>query len=172
MSELEETELREWVDKAQLSQLVAALGSAVDRGDRDRIAACYAEDSFDDHGLFQGSGAEFADFMSHPRPLTGYHHLLGQSLFEVAGDEAWGETWFLFHGAFHPGGAAATGTGVVLEGWGRYIDYFVRTPAGWKVKYRRVVPDRVPAGDDLSAYAPSRRDRTDPSYERRRGPVS
>ena len=31
--------------------------------------------------------------------LDAMHHLLGQSVFEVKGDEAWGETFFIFHGA-------------------------------------------------------------------------
>ena len=42
-----------WSDKLELAELVAVLSSAVDRADRSRIATCYAEDSFDDHGTFR-----------------------------------------------------------------------------------------------------------------------
>ncbi len=91
-------ETRRWVDQQELAELVAVLSSAVDRADRDRIASCYAEDSFDDHGTFKGTGQAFADFVCRPGPMSTMHHLLGQSIFEVQGDEAWGETFYVFHG--------------------------------------------------------------------------
>lgn len=150
---------RGWEDKLALAELVAVLSSAVDRGDRPRIVDCYSEDSTDDHGGFKGSGAEFADFVCGPGAMRSMHHLLGQSVFDVHGDEAWGETFFVFHGA-----AGA----VEVEGHGRYVDYFRKVEGAWKLHYRRVVPDKVP--DDISAYWRAARDRTDPSYDRRRGP--
>jgi len=152
---------RTWLDKAELAELVAVLSSAVDRGDRDRIVGCYSADSYDDHGVFKGSGREFADFVCGPGAMTTMHHLVGQSVFDVVGDEAWGETFFVFHGTF--------GT-TAVSGHGRYVDYFRRDDGAWKLAYRRVVPDAVPAGDDLSAYARASRGRGDPSYDRRRGP--
>lgn len=152
-----------WVDKIALTELVAKLSSAVDRGDRERITACYAEDSYDDHGAFKGSGAQFADFVCGPGSMTKMHHLLGQSIFEVDGNEAWGETFFSFHGALGS---------TVVSGYGRYVDYFERVGESWKLKFRRVVPDASPAGDDPSAYWGSSRDRNDPSYDRLRWPRS
>jgi hypothetical protein len=150
-----------WRDKLELAELVAVLSSAVDRGDRERIASCYTEDSFDDHGTFKGSGQEFAAFVSRPGPMTSMHHLIGQSVFDVRGDEAWGETFYVFHGK---AGTAA------VSGHGRYADYFRRLEGSWKLAYRRVLPDAVPAGDDPGAYWPSFRGKQDPSYDRRRGP--
>lgn len=150
-----------WADKLELAELVAVLSSAVDRGDRERIASCYADVSYDDHGGFKGSGRAFADFVCGPGALPGMHHLLGQSVFDVQGDEAWGETFFAFHAAAGPAG---------VSGHGRYVDYFRRTEGRWKLAYRRVVPDRVPDGDDAAAYWPASRDRSDPSYDRRRWP--
>jgi hypothetical protein len=38
-------DLQSWLDKNALAELVAVLSSAVDRGDKDRIAACYAAES-------------------------------------------------------------------------------------------------------------------------------
>ncbi len=150
-----------WLDKLQLTELLAVLSSAVDRADRVRIASCYTEDSFDDHGTFKGSGAQFADFVCRPGPMSTMHHLLGQSIFDVEGDEAWGETFYVFHGA--AGGAQ-------VSGHGRYVDYFRRVDGYWKLAYRRVVPDAVPAGDDAAAYWQPRRGRDDPSYDRSRRP--
>jgi hypothetical protein len=150
-----------WSDKLELAELVAILSSAVDRGDRERIASCYAEVSYDDHGTFKGPGQEFAGFVSRPGPMGAMHHLLGQSVFDVEGDEAWGETFYVFHGT--------VGT-VGVSGYGRYVDYFRRIDGTWKLAYRRVVPDAVPAGDDQSAYRKPSRGRDDPSYDRLRWP--
>ena len=152
--------MQAWADKCDLAELVAVLSSAMDRGDRERIAACYAEESYDDHGSFKGSGREFADFMCEAGPLQSMHHLLGQSVFHVEGDEAWGETFWVFHGR-----AGST----EVSGYGRYIDYFRRIDSAWKITYRRVVPDRTP-GDDPSTYWSPSRDRSDPVYDRRRWP--
>ena len=150
-----------WKDKLELAELVAILSSAVDRGDVERITSCYAEDSYDDHGTFKGTGREFAEFVSAPGPMSTMHHLLGQSIFDVEGDEAWGETFYGFNGT-----AGATR----VSGHGRYADYFRRIDGSWKLVYRRVLPDAVPAGDDSTAYSQPSRGRDDPSYDRRRGP--
>ena len=87
------------------------------------------------------------------------HHLIGQSVFDIEGDEAWGETFYVFHGTAGP---------TAVSGHGRYADYFRRIDGSWKFAYRRVLPDAVPAGDDPAAYWLARRDREDPSYDRRR----
>ena len=149
------------IDKQELAELVATLSSAVDRADRDRIASCYTEDSFDDHGTFKGTGREFAEFVCGPGPMTSMHHLIGQSIFEVDGEDAWGETFYVFHGSV---GSTRVG------GHGRYVDYFRRVGATWKLAYRRVVPDAVPVGDDADAYWQPTRDGNDPSYDRKRFP--
>jgi ketosteroid isomerase-like protein len=148
-----------WQDKSVLAQLLAALSAAVDRGDRQGIIDCYAEDSFDDHGAFKGSGREFAEMICSASSLVGQltmHHLLGQSVFEVEGDDAWGETFFVVHAVI--GGRTVTS-------YGRYIDYFGRIDEQWKLVYRRVVPDVTLPGDDGPYWKPSR-DRSDPRYDR------
>jgi hypothetical protein len=150
-----------WIDKLALAELLAVLSSAVDRAERARIASCYTEDSFDDHGTFKGTGAAFAEFVCRPGPMRSMHHLLGQSVFDVRGDEAWGETFYVFHG--HAGGGMVTGHG-------RYVDHFRRVEGTWKLAYRRVVPEAVPAGDDAASYWQPSRDRDDPSYDRLRRP--
>lgn len=157
-----------WIDKNELADLVAVLSSAVDRGDEERIASCYTAESYDDHGAFKGSGREFAAYICSPSPTREgdalLHHLLGQSIFEVDGDEAWGETFFIFH---------LSAGGQLSPGFGRYIDYFQRIDSRWKVKYRRVVPDWVGSvgstvSPSLASYVRGARDRTDPLYDRRR----
>jgi hypothetical protein len=153
------TDIHTWIDKQELAELVAKLSSAVDRGDHDSIVCCYADESFDDHGAFKGSGREFAEFFCAAALPSKIQHLLGQSVFELHGDEAWGETFFIFNGLGSQ------------PGFGRYIDYFQRFESGWKLKYRRVVPDRTVEGDDATQYWASSRDRTDPLYDHQRWPA-
>jgi ketosteroid isomerase-like protein len=157
-------EIAAWADKSALTELVARLAAAADRADHDAIVECYTPDSYDDHGAFKGSGAEFADMIcasdGRAAQLT-MHHLLGQSVFDVDGEQAWGETFFVMH--------ALIG-GQVIASYGRYIDYFRRSDGGWKVAYRRVVPDVTIPGDDPEQYWQPRRDHTDPRYDRLTAP--
>ena len=153
-----------WIDKSELAELVAALSFAVDRGDEDAIIACYADDSYDDHGGFKGSGREFAAMIvgpSGPGAFMTMHHLLGQSVFDVDRDDAWGETSFVMHAVIGEQTAC---------GFGRYLDYFRRVDGKWKVAYRRVVPDATIPGDDATRYWAPRRDRTDPRHDRLTAP--
>lgn len=150
-----------WTDKMELAELVAVLSSAVDRADEERIASCYTDDSHDDHGTFKGSGREFAVYVSKNSSLDAMHHLLGQSVFEVKEDQAWGETFFIFNGRIGSN---------ELRGHGRYVDYFRRVAGSWKLKYRRVVPDGIPKGDDPDVYWRASRDKADPSFDRRTSP--
>jgi hypothetical protein len=159
-------EIHAWVDKSALGELVARLAAAADRADHAAIVACYAPQSYDDHGAFKGSGAEFAAMIcavdGRAAQLT-MHHLLGQSVFEVEGDNAWGETLFVMHALI---------AGRVTASYGRYIDHFQRIAGEWKLAYRRVVPDVTIPGDDPSQYWPSRRDHTDARYDRLTAPPS
>jgi hypothetical protein len=151
--------LQAWLDKLDLAELVAVLSAAVDRGDREAIIGCYAEASYDDHGAFKGSGREFAEMICAPsgpgRQMT-MHHLLGQSVFDIEGDDAWGETFFVMHAII---------VGRTMASFGRYVDHFRRIDGRWKLVYRRVVPDATLPGDDANYWTPSR-NRSDPRYDR------
>jgi hypothetical protein len=153
-----------WIDKCALTELVARLSVAVDRADESAIIECYAEDSYDDHGAFKGSGAEFAEMIcgsSGPGAMMAMHHLLGQSVFDVEDDGAWGETFFVMH--------AVVGERV-HSAFGRYLDYFRRIDGKWKLSFRRVVPDHTFPGDDPDNYWKPSQDRNDPRYDRLTGP--
>lgn len=153
------SQLQKWLDKLALTELLAVLSAAVDRGDREAIIGCYAEESYDDHGAFKGSGREFAEMVcapAGPGDQMTMHHLLGQSVFDVAGDDAWGETFFVMH---------AVVAGRTMTSFGRYVDYFRRIDEKWKLVYRRVVPDATLPGDDAKYWTPTH-DRSDPRYDR------
>ncbi|WP_344041865.1 nuclear transport factor 2 family protein [Nocardioides panacihumi] len=153
-------------DKMALTELVARLERAVDRKDRDGILSCYSEKSFDDHGRFRGGREEFAEFICNNPGFTTaspfIYHLMGQSLFEVDGDEAYGESYFWY--------AMQVQEGKLYQSIGRYLDYFQRSEDGWRVTYRRVVMEwdgsleaqnAVPGG-----HFRGTRDESDPLYQR------
>ena len=161
----------EWVDKQRLAELVARLCRALDRGDYEAIAGCYTPDSYDDHGVYTGTGAGFADFaMGNLKGVVSNHHAITTQLFDVAGDEAWGESYYTMY--------KVRSDGSCMLSFGRYIDYFKRVDGRWLVHYRRVVPewsgdiqatkigDLRAAGYSQSVIGPS-----DPVYDKRTGPL-
>jgi hypothetical protein len=163
-------DLETLADKQALTELVAALERAVDRMDRDGILACYGEKSFDDHGRWRGTGQEFAAFICDNPAFTAasrfIYHLMGQSIFEVDGDEAWGESYYWY--------AMQVEDDKLFQSIGRYLDYFERAEDGWRITYRRVVVDwdgsldaqvAVPGG-----HFRGTRDTSDPLYTRLKWP--
>jgi hypothetical protein len=156
-------------DRLELSDLLARLSRGIDRADHEMIVSCYAEDSFDDHGGFKGTGREFADYICGGSPLSGTAkfvlHCLGQQLFDIRGDEAFGETAYMMDMMPADGG--------LVHSCGRYVDYFQRIDGCWVIKYRRVIPEWT-GKVDRSEYPPatdrvrSARDRTDPVYDGQR----
>jgi hypothetical protein len=151
-------------DKIELTELVARIARAVDRKDGPGILACYSEKSFDDHGRFRGSGEEFTEFIvNNPGFTTAspfIYHLMGQSIFDVDGDEAHGETYFCYW--------MKTAPDSLYQSIGRYLDYFQRTGKGWTLTYRRVVMewDGTVSSTDAAPGGHFRgtRDENDPLY--------
>ncbi|MGI5519101.1 nuclear transport factor 2 family protein [Streptomyces sp. CA-106131] len=163
-------DLETLADKLALTELVARLEQAVDRKDREEILACYSQKSFDDHGRWRGSGEEFAEFICNNPGFTTaskfIYHLMGQSIFEIEGDEAYGESYFAYW--------MQTSEDRLYQSIGRYLDYFERADDGWRITYRRVVMEwdgtlvaenAVPGG-----HFRGTRDKTDPLYKRLKWP--
>jgi hypothetical protein len=159
------TDRDELQDKIELGELVARISRGVDRRDEAMIASCYTEDSIDYHGAFTGTGREFADYICNRSPISSkarfLHHSLAQSIFDIDGDRAFGETYFDFHMQVEPE--------AVFQGIGRYVDEFARVDGRWLLKVRRVVTEWTgtvqvttlgPGEQDISGT----RDRTDPLY--------
>jgi hypothetical protein len=109
----------------------------MDRVDAEMIANCYWPGAIDDHGMFVGSGADFAvkPERSSPDNISAHHHL-GQSLIEVHGTLALSETYFFYTGIR----GYADGSRWV-EVHGRYLDRLELRDGEWKLLYRKVVID-------------------------------
>jgi hypothetical protein len=159
-------------DRLDLLDLLARLSRAIDRSDRETIISCYADESYDDHGGgYAGSGAGFADYICGASPTSGNAkfllHLLGQSLFDIDGDEAFGETAYMMD--------LQLASGELVHASGRYLDYFQRIKGSWKIKYRRVVSEYTGTVNATEyprspGQLSSARDKSDPVYHPRRWP--
>jgi len=126
--------VRELLQHQALRELLSRLSRGVDRADRELIVSCYTPDGRDEHGLFSGTGAEFADWICDRRlGSRHYHHQLGSSLFRIEGDRAVGETSYTFHRVGHDDS--------LMVSFGRYLDRFRRGDDGWRIEHRQVVAE-------------------------------
>jgi hypothetical protein len=134
-----EARLREIADHHDIRQTLAEYCHACDRADEAMMAALYTEDSFDDHGLVQAPGAEYAKAMTRliVDRTEAVWHVLGQSLIKVDGDEAGAETVFLGIMRLNP----VDGVGKINQLAGRFVDRLERVDGKWKIRHRTCVRD-------------------------------
>ncbi len=184
MSEEMSAELRELLDREAIRDCLARYARGVDRLDRELLLSAYHEDAVDDHGKFLGSPAEFADwaFAMHSGFHVSHQHAILGSTFDIDGDTAHVETYFLFLAMNRSGRPWSLSSG-------RYIDRFERRDGRWAIAFRVCVRDwastdthavegdqstltATPGAlpDHVRAFfrsAPAgARDRSDPSYTR------
>lgn len=161
--------LQEMLDHFEITKLLNEYCHGLDRMDQDRMAGIYAKDSFDNHGLFQCSGPEFAErVLRHMKSgaSSGDSHLLGQTLIKVDGDTAGADTYFFAVSRK----AESDGSEALLQMGGRYVDRLVREEGRWKVKDRTCVRDwsvSIPVHQDWMKgmpFAQGQRSNQDPSY--------
>ena len=129
--------LEAFADKQECAELVAKLARGIDRCDADLVRSCFHPDATDDHGLFKGTAADFVDWvMPLLETMERTQHVIGQSLIELAGDKAAGESYFIAHHTINtPDGA------VLMIAAGRYLDTFERRGGAWKISHRHAVYD-------------------------------
>jgi hypothetical protein len=129
---------QEIIDHHQIRKVLAEYCNACDRCDQIRMAAVYAEDSWDDHGPRGGKGADFAkvitEEMIHVDSLS---HLLGQSTIKVDGGRAGVETYFF---AAMRVDAAEDGP-VIHQLGGRFVDELIREGQEWRISRRIALRD-------------------------------
>jgi hypothetical protein len=120
--------------KQDIYELSCRYMRALDRLDVDLMKSVFFDDAWCEYGFIDCPAPEFADFCM--RALGGHvanHHMIGNVLVEVEGDEAFGEVYF--H-AYHKV-PAASGEGfedLVIAG--RYLDRYERRDGTWKIAYR------------------------------------
>ncbi|GAA3652762.1 hypothetical protein GCM10022237_10840 [Nocardioides ginsengisoli] len=159
-------------DRREIHDVVLRYCRAVDRLDFDGIRAVYADDGVDHHTGFSGPADDYVAWLRELLPrLDGTMHLVGNHLAELSADgaEAVAETYGT---AVHWGTPSTDARRNFTSGF-RYVDHFVRTPAGWRIRERWAVREwtRSDAGRLLSPEGEGprgRRDQEDPVFALRR----
>lgn len=132
-------QLQEILDHHQIRKVLALYCHACDRADADLMGSLYTQDSYDDHGIVKGSGADYSRQITAiiEETTSVMSHTLGQSIIHIEGDEARAETFFL---AFMTVGAD-DGIPRMSQLAGRFVDRLERTAEGWKIRHRIAVHD-------------------------------
>ncbi len=170
------TGMEEILAKDEIREVIMRLARGTDRRDKDLIRSCYHSDAMDDHGAFQGSADEFADWAVEVLQPMRTQHFLGQIRIEVKGDVAHAESYCEAHHVFESGPEMMPPEGLQpgTMDWTmslRYVDRFEKRDNGpWLIANRVCVWDFeyiVPASnkwDVGETFIRGRHDRQDPSY--------
>ena len=159
--------LKRLLDRQAITDVLARYCAGVDRLDAELVASCYHPDATDDHGVFRGTGHDFAAHVVAvlERHADATHHQLGQVLVDFLDDGvARVESYVL---AYHRIDGEA---GVELEAFGgRYLDRFEVREGCWRIASRRVLPHWNARGPITEFFArgvfdEGARDRDDPRY--------
>ncbi len=147
------------LDRAEIADLLALYCRGLDRRDEATLRAIYHEDATEDRGegLYVGPAQEWVTWTLRVLPVFALtQHCILNTLIDIGGDEAHGETYFNAYHRFHEPnrekaeavtGAAIPddiswpdgGTELILAG--RYLDRFERRDGHWKIAYRRMICD-------------------------------
>ena len=164
MSGMRDPALQELLDKQALYELVARYCRAVDRVDEELLRSVYWEDAIDEHGPFVGTVDEFVEEHRNGGSWSGrkleepVQHAITNTLFDVRGDVAYGETYVEVR--------RVRDGGVFIEGIARQVDRFERRGGEWRIAHRRILLDYAGPGRDFTKFLHGARDRSDASYER------
>lgn len=157
--------------KQTITEVIYRYCRALDRMDRDLADTIWHPDGTADYGSFQGTGAQFLDYVwaQHERVL-GHTHAVSNVLIEVNGERAASETYVVatLWGSAVPGGMPPLFTQVVVRG--RYVDTWSFRDGAWAIDHRHFVEDLILTSGlqgtlkSEPGKTPGRRDREDPSY--------
>jgi SnoaL-like domain len=160
-----ETRLRDLLDKQAIHEVMLRYCRGIDHRDDDLVRSTYHPDAFDDHGSFVGGIEDLivANRTERPGWVTRTStHMIGNCLIELAGDEAYVETYFLVHKPL-----TVDGVEHIRVRAGRYLDLFERRNEEWRIKRRTVVDDfnRLDlAPEPPEGHTPGRFSLDDPVY--------
>ncbi len=152
-----------------IRDLAALYMRGLDRLDRDLLRSQFWDDAFLNYGIYEGGPDGFADFCidalkTHHRN----HHMLGQHLIDMSGDEAFGEVYYqAYHKLTNESGEQRD-----LFITGRYVDRYEKRGSVWKIAYRSELVDWVrddPCTDDFldgTQMIVGARKPLDPLYDR------
>jgi hypothetical protein len=165
---LSDNDIDSLLAKQSIYELACKYSRGLDRLDPELLRSVFFEDAFCEYGFYNGPPSEFIDFAM--QALGGHesnHHMVGNALIDVEGDEAFGEIYFQ---AYHKTRSESGFEDLIIAG--RYIDRYEKRDGVWKIAYRSERNDwsrTSPTNDPYFDAAPnglrgSRRD--DAVYDR------
>ncbi len=124
--------MSELLAKQDLYELCCRYMRGLDRLDETLLKSVFWEDAWCDYGFTAGPAADFAGFcMDALKDHAANHHMVGNTLFDIEGDAAFGEVYF---NAYHKVQGEAGWEDVIIAG--RYLDRYERRGGVWKFAYR------------------------------------
>lgn len=136
------------LDKQEIYELACKYMRGLDRLDKALFRAVFHDDARCNYGFFDGGPDAFADFcMDALSSHAANHHMIGNALIELDGDQAYGEIYF---NAYHKLEMDGSKTDLIIAG--RYIDRYEKRDDVWKIAYRSEVNDwcrTQPTADDF-----------------------
>jgi hypothetical protein len=172
MSNLDAAKLQKLVDRQEILDCLTRYCRGVDRFDRELLLSAYHADATDDHGVFVGNPAQFADwvFNAHGTGQKRTNHVIANHTCEIDGDTAHAETYCVYFGWNRDDSIDVVGN--------RYIDRFERRRGEWRIADRICMvewhgglststsPAVHASMAELMANAPNLRNKSDASYQR------
>jgi hypothetical protein len=163
-----DAELLRLLDERAILAVLHRFCRGIDRLDEELVRSCYHEDATDDHGIYHGSGVDFAAFVVPVlgKAFTATHHFLGQSIIEFDEERfARAETYVIAHHTRRDGEG-----GEMLESVGaRYVDRLEKRAGEWKLSHRVVLyewssSEPVRSNMPTDPFARGSRSKEDPAY--------
>jgi len=133
-------------DRDEITDVLVRYATGIDTKDWPLFRTCFTPDvhaDYGDIGVWEGVDAitTYMDETHATMPDT--KHMLTNIAIDVAGDEAAASTYV------HAVLVVTRDPEVSVDAFGRYVDRFVRTPDGWRIRERTFHTTRVvfsPAG--------------------------
>lgn len=123
--------------KQAIGELSSRYMRGLDRRDRDLLLAQFGGDGWCEYGFMNASSTELIDFsLQALANHVANQHLIGNTLIDVEGNEAYGEVYFQ---AYHKVPSEARFDDMIIAG--RYIDRYECREGTWKLAYRSEVVD-------------------------------
>lgn len=124
--------------RSAIHQQVLTYCRSVDRRDWAGVRSVYAADGWDHHTGFDGPADDYVAWLRKMLPaLDGTQHQVANHLCRVFGDRAVSET---YGQAVHWGTPSDSPHLNFTSGF-RYLDHWVRSPEGWRIKERWALRD-------------------------------
>ena len=154
MNTVEQTQLRQLLDREAIRECIYRYCRGIDRCDETALRSAYWPDATDQHGAYSGNVDGFItwalqEVKQSPRML----HMVGNISIVLMEKSAAVETYFL--GLRHDNDSTGSLRKTLL--FGRYIDRFEKRGEEWRVARRTTVFDWIEespglAGDDVTRF--------------------